>query len=50
MLSDPGEDYQPPYIEKWERDLNTTFTNEEVDRLIFFLHKASLSSKIQESN
>lgn len=38
----------PPYLGKWERDLNITFTEDQKIRILFFAHKSSLCSKYQE--
>lgn len=38
----------PPFLRKWERDLNTTFTEDQKTRIFLFAHKSSLCSKYQE--
>lgn len=38
----------PPFLAKWERDLQTTFTTPQKECIYFFVHKSSLCSKYQE--
>lgn len=38
-----------PYPSKWERDLNTTFTDNQKNRIFFFAHKSSLCSQYQKT-
>lgn len=40
--------HDPPYLRKWERDLNITFTEDQKKRILLFAHKSSLCSKYQE--
>lgn len=40
--------HDPPYLGKWERDLNVTFTEDQKNRILLFAHKSSLCSKYQE--
>lgn len=40
--------HDPPYLRKWEKNLNTTFSEDQNNRLLLFAHKSSLCSKYQE--
>lgn len=37
-----------PFLAKWERDLQTTFTTQQKEHIPLFAHKSSLCSKYQE--
>lgn len=48
MLVTPGESFRPPYIAQWERDLSISFTDHQMDRMLFFAYKTSICSRYQE--
>lgn len=39
----------PPFLAKWERDLQVTFTEPQKERILFFAQKSSMCSKYQET-
>lgn len=39
----------PPYLLKWERVLNSTCSEDQINQILFFAHKSSLCSKYQTS-
>lgn len=37
-----------PFLQQWERDLQTNFTQTQKDRILLFAHKSSVASKYEE--
>lgn len=40
--------HDPPYLSKWERDLNTTFSEDQKTQILFYAQKSSICKKYQE--
>lgn len=48
MLVSPPPTYRLPYISKWEHDLGLSLTDKEVEKILLFTYKTSISSRHQE--
>lgn len=43
-------DFKPPYLLKWEKDLQMTLWTEQTNKILFFTHQASIYTKHQKTN
>ena len=49
QLSEDEGDQQLPFIQKWEQELNTVWSKEQINKILRQVHQSSLDSKIQET-
>lgn len=50
LLISPPEHLHLPWLEKWEKEMNRTFTRSQQQNIVRFSLKSSICTKIQESN
>lgn len=50
LLAEPGPDFKPYFISKFESDLNTTFSKSHRKEILHFPLKASIATAVQELN